>query len=412
MFGVLAIATLGAECPSNMDMSRFSFVSSLSSPPVEFDTPPISAALHNDASAVATHRLPIQAGDLDGDGHVDLFAALNNSTSVGVAFGAGDGTFTQAAPQAGETYDQAGFGDFDGDDLMDIVVKAFEDSDKLQVLLQQAGQMFDAQTSKSVPSVGERVYPARDFDGDGVPDLMYLDPFESDGLELVQFQFSRGKGDGTFVQPVPFATFNRTSASVDGELGPIALGDFNGDGLQDFVLVYNSPAPEVVIGIAKAMGTGVENFLVTRHDYGNVAMAITSDLNQDGLADLILQEQRQAGETTGGEFVHIFLRSAEGGFSGGVIEPSDLPRAIAIGQMTDDSFPDIVIMMGNDASSSGPLAIYVNRGDETFSVEQTLDVSALTNPFLPLIVDTNEDGKADIVVGDTSNQAIAVYLQK
>ncbi|MCB9852633.1 MAG: VCBS repeat-containing protein [Phycisphaerales bacterium] len=396
----------------SMENSRHSFVSLLSSPPVEFASSPIMASLHNDASAVATHRLPIQSGDLDGDGHVDLFAALNNSTSVGVAFGAGDGSFAQAAPQAGATYDQAGFGDFDGDDLMDIVVKAFGDSDKIQTLLQQAGRMFDAQSSKSVPAVGERVFPARDFDGDDVPDLMYLDPFESGGLELVQFQFSRGKGDGTFLQPTPFATFNRTSASVDGELGPIALGDFNGDGLLDFVLVYNSPAPEVVIGIAKTMGAGVENFLVTRHDYGNVATAITSDLNQDGLADLILQELREDGATTGGEFVHIFYRSAEGGFSGGVIEPSELPRAIAVGQLTDDAFPDIVIMTGSDAATPGPLAIYVNRGDETYSVEQTLDVSALASAFLPLIVDTNEDGKADIVVGDASNRNVAVFLQQ
>lgn len=412
MLATIAFALPG--CPgSAMDgMMRFSWVSLLSSPPVEFTSATISASLHDDGSAVATHRLPIQAADLDGDGHIDLFAALDNSTSVGVAFGAGDGTFMQAAPQAGEAYSQAGFGDFDGDDLMDIVVKAFGDSDALQTLLQQAGRTFDAQTSKSVPGVGDRVFPARDFDGDGTPDLMYLQLHNSNDLDLVQFHLSRGKGDGTFLQPTPFSTFNRTSASVDGELGPIALGDFTGDGLDDFVLVFNSEAPEVVIGIAQPMGAKIEQYLVTRHDYGNVASAIAADLNQDGLADLILKEQRTDGATTGGEFVHIFYRRADQSFDGGVIEPSDLPRAIAVGQLTDDNFLDIVIMTGISAALPGPLAIYVNRGDETYSAEQTLDVSVLSMPFLPLIVDTNEDGKADVVVGDTSNRSIAVFLRR
>ncbi|HPF40626.1 MAG TPA: VCBS repeat-containing protein [Phycisphaerae bacterium] len=413
--GLMMIAlTVLPGCPGMTmdDGIPFSLVELTAAAPVSFAAP-IMTTLHDDASATATHLTPIQATDMDGDGRMDLFAALNESTRVGLAFGAGDGSFTQAAPTAGFAYGNAVFGDTDNDGLLDIFVKAFTGDESLQLLLAQMGRTFDAQSPDDGFEVGDRVYPARDFDGDGDLDVVFVRRLESfDGQDLIQFDILNGRGDGTLFPPVPFSSFSLTGASITGEIGPVAFGDFNGDGAGDFVVVFNSDNPSVVIGIANVGMTGIDTYQVTRLGFDNVVMAIAVDLNNDNLDDLILQEQRPAGASEGGEDVNIHFTQPDGSFDVGSIRPSGLPRSVSVGQLTDDDFPDIAIMTGLDPANPGPVAIYVNLGTDRFALEQTLDVSALASPFHTCITDVNGDGMGDLVVGDTSNQDVAIFVQE
>lgn len=82
----------------------------------------------NDPSAVA-------AGDLNGDGIIDLAVANANSSDVSVLLGYGDGTFAVERRFAGRAFSIAlVIGDFNEDGIVDLAV-ANGSSDDVSILL-------------------------------------------------------------------------------------------------------------------------------------------------------------------------------------------------------------------------------------------------------------------------------------
>jgi hypothetical protein len=178
------------------------------------------------------------AGDFNGDGILDLaltgeaLSGLKQTYPVSIAFGNGDGTFRPAVTIVSPD-SLCGTGlpmrasDFNGDGKLDL---AFCTGTSIGVLLGNGDGTFREVAYYSViPQGSERgsfTFTTGDFNSDGKTDLIVSENGDND-----EFGILLGNGDGTFQKltpvklPGPFA---------NGELG-IVTGDFNSDGLLDFI---------------------------------------------------------------------------------------------------------------------------------------------------------------------------------
>lgn len=173
------------------------------------------------------------AGDFNGDGNLDLVLVSDSKpTKISVALGNGDGTFQQ--PRTITSYVggcDAGptmlVNDFNGDGKLDI---AFCTWGEIGVLLGNGDGTFRQPIYYDVYPFGDAgsfSFAAGDFNSDGKTDLIV----SNNGLNT-QFSVLLGNGDGTFQKQQSILL---SPKGTNGELG-IQIGDFNSDGLLDFIL--------------------------------------------------------------------------------------------------------------------------------------------------------------------------------
>jgi hypothetical protein len=176
------------------------------------------------------------AGDLNGDGVVDLVVPQATADSVSIFLGHSDGTF-EALPDfaLGSLVPiSAAIADLNHDGKADLVVTNNDwiNGSGIDVALGNGDGTFAAPviypaSSLSLPPL--QPYPSEvqvtDLDRDGNPDVVYVNSGYSDLGVLF------GKGDGTFYDPVEFR--------VGGYPFGLALADLNGDGALDAIVSGN-----------------------------------------------------------------------------------------------------------------------------------------------------------------------------
>jgi len=193
----------------------------------------------------------------------------NNSVSVDVLLGNGDGTFQ---PPVDYNADQgtimAVVADFNGDGILDLATPN-QNSNDVSVLIGKADGTFNRAVNYPAGTDPECL-AAGDFNGDGNLDLVVCNA-------RGPMTFLQGNGDGTFQPGKPF-----------GPTGcfPGVAADFNGDGKLDLAAVCSSG-----LNILYGNGDGtfstpeVLNYLP---GYANVATQLLAvDLNGDGAPDLL-----------------------------------------------------------------------------------------------------------------------------
>jgi hypothetical protein len=176
------------------------------------------------------------AGDLNGDGILDLVVPQAMADSVSVFLGHSDGTFEALADFAlGSLFPvSAAIADLNHDGKADLVVTNNDwiNGSGIDVALGNGDGTFAAPviypaSTLSLPPL--QPHPSEiqvtDLDRDGNPDLVYVNSGYSDLGVLF------GKGDGTFYDPVEFR--------VGGYPFGLGLADLNGDGALDAIVSAN-----------------------------------------------------------------------------------------------------------------------------------------------------------------------------
>ena len=223
-----------------------------------------------------------------------------------------------------------------------------------------------------------------DFNGDGLQDLAVADT----GSDVVAILFGDGAGN--------FNKYPRLYLAGDNAQA-VAVGDFNGDGKQDLA-VPNRIVPDGTVSILLGKARG--NFGLPLRFTGNIApqSVVVGDFNNDGKQDLAVAQNSAPGS------VSILLGDGRGRFG----RPTNFSAGsnsdeIAIGDFNRDGNQDLAI------TSIFPNGIEVLLGDGTgrFSVPTTLPTSA---PNSVAVGDFNGDGKQDIAASNYDAATVSVML--
>ncbi len=313
----------------------------------------------------------VAVADVNGDGKPDLLVANNNSSTVGVLLGNGDGTFQPAVT----FYAGAGFpneitvGDLNGDGKPDIVLTAANASSAVLVMLGNGDGTFQAPAAYDVAAFNPYQVVIADVNGDGIPDLVVADE--------TMVSVLRGNGDGTFQAAVTYDNGGNYGHSV-------AVADVNGDGKPDLV-VANGGSVAVLLGI----GGGTFLPAVTYPTGGGAFWVAVADVNGDGKPDVLVANSGPVG---------VLLGNGDGTFQAPVTYSSGgaEPWGIAVADVNGDGKPDILVAN----AGSGSVGVLMGNGDGTFQAPVTYGSGAWS--LSVVATDINGDGTPDLVVADYS----------
>ncbi len=217
----------------------------------------------------------LAVGDFNGDGKLDLAAVQGRN--VGVFLGNGDGSFKslKSYPLLGPGFgDDIAAADFNGDGKLDLLT--LDQYGNSYVFLGRGDGTFSypAQLVASYPLGCDTFLKISDFNGDGKPDIAFC--------TAGQIGVLIGNGDATFQSPA----FYPAGSSFE-----FATGDFNSDGKTDIVISRNDDNQFLLL-----LGNGDGTFqteqvisLPTQNINGEIAMAV-GDFNADGLLDFVLDD--------------------------------------------------------------------------------------------------------------------------
>lgn len=244
-----------------------------------------------------------------------------------------------------------------------------------------------------------------DVNGDGKPDVIVSDwcinntvPCPNGAIGVLL-----GNGDGTLRAPLTYSSGGVYATDV-------AVGDLNGDGKPDIVVVNCGNALNnhcigsggnagVLLGNGDGTFQPVVGIALGGGGFGAIAVAI-AEINGDGKQDIVV-----AGDCSSGGCGGVLLGNGDGTFqpeipfgSAGLIAFS-----LAIGDVNGDGKLDAVI--GNQCAqqlcNSSSVGVSLGNGDGSFQPAVAYDSGGIY-PDGVAIADISGDGKADIVIANSS----------
>jgi hypothetical protein len=223
---------------------------------------------------VSPHPHAVRAADLDADGHVDLVVDHREAQGLLILRGLGTGRFESPGTLVevgGDPYRGMAVGDIDGDGRLDLVTP---NPKEVGVLFNASSGRLAFEQASSVAAQAPFAVEVGDFDGDDRLDLIAA---SDEGSPLVELFLGDGNGEFKEANDSPF------------RLAPggknIAVGDFNGDGIEDAaVACWQSSDVLVLLGGRGSIRTGT--LPGGEHPWG----LATADLNGDRKDDLVIAD--------------------------------------------------------------------------------------------------------------------------
>jgi hypothetical protein len=241
-----------------------------------------------------------------------------------------------------------------------------------------------------------------DVNGDGKPDLVLL--------ETPYAEVRLGNGDGTFRDGATYLNWGTTS---------VTLADVNGDGKLDMLIGLcgqgGTCGSGIDGGVGVLLGNGDGTFkpAVNYDSGGSEALSVAvADVNGDGKPDLVVSNSYFS------DTVGVLFGNGDGTFQPVVTYSSggSFPVSVAIADVNGDGKPDILVANSSSCDTctdDGVVGVLLNNGDGTFQPAVTYSSGGTgrnlnnTGPSL-VVADLNDDGKLDVAV--TAVSSIGVLL--
>ncbi len=339
---------------------------------------------------VNTSPRSLAIGDFNNDGIQDLAVPNYSSGSVSIRLGDGGGGFTSpAVPQAtvGPFPRSIAIGDFNNDGIQDFATTGFALGSVSIRLGDGSGGFITLPASEVEVDKGPFSIAIGDFNGDGLAD------FATANSASANISIRLGDGSGGFA---PAAV---SALGVDGSPRSIVIADFNGDGFQDLATA-NSASANVSIRLGDCTG-GFTAPVIAEIDLGHTnkprSIAI-GDFNGDGMQDF-------AAANFDSSSVTIRLGDGSGGFTSPAVPEVTVgaaPQTVAIGDYNNDGKQDIATA----SSSASTVSVRHGNGSGGFTIPMVPEVSVGTTPLAVAVGDFNGDSVQDFATAnDGSNNA-------
>jgi hypothetical protein len=343
----------------------------------------------------------ITSGDFNRDGKRDI-AVLNTPSCKAPCHG----TVT-VFPGSGKNYFNPGStytigmhgsviaaGDLNGDGVLDLVVKNATPGDTADtsVLLGNTDGTFRAAHNFTLGSLSNDIVLV-DMNKDGKLDLV-----EYGGVDL-------GKGDGSFGPPLPFfsGTGNSQLAADAVSNSNLAVGDFNSDGKLDVVILGAAECSDTFVNIF--LGDGKGGFTAVRSMFpgGSPIQSVAAGrLRPGGPVDVVYSFAEDCGSSTASGVIAL-LNDGQGNFTvsgppiseGGRENPVVVSGPVVIADFNGDGIMDI-----GAGVSGGRFRVSAGNGDGNFQGPVTFTVTHETGNGVGgiLAADFTGDGRPDVVL--------------
>jgi hypothetical protein len=379
------------------------------------------ALFENNGSAVFTPVLssfdgggflsPISAGDLNGDGKIDLVTLSFQANTATVLQGNGDGTFTPKNTYATVyTPDSAIITDLDGDGVNDLYVGlggsgffgpvySDEGSSFGEALLGNGDFTFSTPPAL-VPYTANVIFNAQsiqsfavsDFNNDGHQDIAVLGENSSTRVATVSTFIGNGTGgfsNGTTV------SFSGLLAGSYGDASVIAV-PFTTSGAPGLIATGNDISNSLP-AIQTATSNGSDSFTLGKvlDTSASVTSIVAADFNGDGKTDLAFITNDQ-GQTTS-DALYVALGNGTGGFQTPTILNSQVTFGgfVTSADINGDGKPDLVVIQSTGYTSAANVLVYINQGT-TFAAPVTFSVPDNSPLNYAMLADFTGDGKLDL----------------
>lgn len=275
--------------------------------------------------------------DLNNDGNLDLAFANHERKYLTVLLGNGKGNFA-AEPKSPfpvevipHTHGIA-TGDFNNDGRLDLVTDSWG-NDQIEVLFGDSIEGF--RIPGTFFKVGKHPYQrirVADINSDDNSDIITTN-LEGNNVTIL---LGNGKGNFNEAEGSPFPC-------GDAPFG-VAIGDVNADGKQDLAII-NSPASTTdrtgKNGLTVLLGDGTGKFTTMKgspYEAGKIPNRVAiGDVNGDGVNDIVTSDNDS-------DKIYLFLMNKNGSvLSSSSITVGNHPKGVAIADLNGDRKGDIVV---------------------------------------------------------------------
>ncbi len=277
------------------------------------------------------HQFSIAAGDINGDGYVDIIASSQSADGMTAFLGNGQGQFSnftlQSALPLTSSYRSLKLDDFNGDLYADLL--AVNRSGQVPVIFYNLGNGTFGQENL-LPSTKQHMsFDVGDFNSDGSKDIVGA---TSSGITLFI-----NDGAGSFTEVSSGWNLPQTGRYTD-----IATLDANGDGLDDAVFSrVKDPIGSDLRGVylflnngnSFALGAWIESLSTFSFSLSSV---VADDFNGDSYPDIAFSTDAN---------IELFLNDGTGSYTN-FTEEASMPtgnfRFLAAGDLNGDKVPDLL----------------------------------------------------------------------
>jgi hypothetical protein len=342
------------------------------------------------------HQEGSVVADFNQDGKADL-ALVSSSFGVTVLLGNGDGSFQQLLRYPTLRFNSLAVADFDGDGIPDLIVGGVQ---SVTILLGNGDGTFKSPVNYALlapgePGFGSFDFGVGDFNGDGQVDVVVVSNTGFNG-EAGKIRVLPGNGDGTLQQVVNSPFSMPTSPYL------AAVGDFNGDGKPDLLIGGFTDSPVLCARLGNGDGTFQEGPCFAA---GFATAIAVYDINDDGKDDLVVGSQTP-------NAVSVLLTNGDGTFTVAGTYTVEFPDSVATGDFNGDGNIDIVFVSEHGgADGVGSITLLYGNGDGTFQAPVNYSPAGEpTYPGLVAVADFNGDGTADLATFSNLGAPVQVWL--
>ena len=334
--------------------------------------------------------------DFDGDGWDDLTYAQENGQDI-LFYKNNNGSFTKMNYNISDKNDskQIIWVDYDNDGDKDVFIANYN---ALNRLFNNNGNFVFTEVTLAAgfPNVNKYTYGASwgDYNKDGFLDVFLCskDPSKTTPNELY-----KNNGDGTFINISDSAGIS----NIGHQTFCAAFFDYDNDGDQDIYLANDRTVNTNILYRNNDDGTFTDVSTLSGTDVALNAMSTTiGDYNQDGWMDIYV--------TNTSEGNALLNNNGDGTFTDVATSSGTIFNSIGWGaifyDVENDTDTDLYVSgMLDGSSGSLPSALYVNQGNNTFSIPNNVGLNNdNAGSFANACGDVNNDGYMDVAVVNQS----------